>query len=147
MKYGSTFWFASTKLEEGVRQKGQGLRNRSLFASEAQTNGCIELLWQGLLVFKTSLLERTVTIFFFSSMRCVLDPIKERVIQRCWKPQSNFVPVFQRWALYSLSLILSFAESSLYLWERSCALRSIYPRAFSSPPFSPETSRWIQKRT
>lgn len=44
MKYGSTFWFLSTKLKEGVRQKGQGLRNRSLFKLEALTSGCIELL-------------------------------------------------------------------------------------------------------
>lgn len=35
--------------------------------------------------------------------------------------------------LYSLSLILSFAESCLYLWKRQPALRSIYPRAFRLP--------------
>lgn len=44
MKYGSTLWFLSTKVKEGVRQKGQGLRNRSLFKLEVLTNGCIELL-------------------------------------------------------------------------------------------------------
>lgn len=48
--------------------------------------------------------------------------------------------------LYSLSLILSFAESCLYLLKRQPALRSIYPRAFRLSAFPPKNGQMDTKK-
>lgn len=84
MKYRSTFWFLSTKLKEGVRQKGQG----TLFRSAVVKNRCIELLRQGRLVFNASSFKRTIAFFFLSSSFFFFNAMYARydykcVIQQC----------------------------------------------------------------